>query len=227
MSDVKKSRYWTAVLYPESMSEDWQSICESRLQIPFEFCVHDKDKIELSGEEEDRKVHVHFFLAFKNTTTLKHALSVVQRLSPSTKYIEEVIDPEWIHNYLIHDTKECKEKKKYLYGRDERIACNNFDIGEYIQQSKGDKQAFKRELLNMIKLKKFEEFYQLMDYVYENYSASEIEVFDSYSSQLNWYVKSLRHSGVFHNGETPTSYPCDLGDKGWIDADGCFHPKNK
>ena len=38
-----KVRYWWGILYPENMIENWKDQIEDVLQLPFCYCVHDKD----------------------------------------------------------------------------------------------------------------------------------------------------------------------------------------
>ena len=80
-----KARYWVAVGYPENMRPDWEDTISEVLELPYCYCVHDKDKLEVTKEEEDRKVHVHIIIAFTNTTTGRHALEIFRRLNAPGK----------------------------------------------------------------------------------------------------------------------------------------------
>ena len=142
-----KAKYWWAVLYPESMIEGWQEDIDTILQLPYSFCVHDKDK---DGHKGDRKIHIHLIIAFNNTTTYKNAISIFQKLMPSCAYIEKVINIRYSYEYLIHNTKDCKKKKKYLSDVSERILGNNFDIGKYEQRSLEEKREDAKELRRYI-----------------------------------------------------------------------------
>lgn len=160
----EKYRYYVAVLYPESMVEGWKENIGDILQLPYVYCIHDKDK--LSDDEEDRKVHVHVLIAFNNTTTWKHALSVFQGLQPNCKYCEPVYFVRHMFEYLIHNTEDCKKKHKHLYDKSERIEGNHFDIGSYEQLSIGDKEDMLFELADYIvqnHIGNFTDFY--MDFV--------------------------------------------------------------
>ena len=98
----QKAKYWTAVLYPESMIDDWQNKISDLLQIPYEYCIHDKDNLgnviktvknkynkpvtydasEFAiDKHEHRKVHVHLVICFSNTTTKSHKSLHIARLS--------------------------------------------------------------------------------------------------------------------------------------------------
>ena len=152
---AEKSRYWSAILYPESMPSDWEDLLPDLFQIPCAYCIHDKDK---DGHDGDRKVHVHVLLAFNNTTTYNHALSVVRQLMASCGTVKKVINVRFYFDYLIHDTENSRKKGKFLYNVNERILINNFDIGAYEQRSLQEKQ---------------QDAYDLEDYIYKN----EIENF--------------------------------------------------
>ena len=44
MSDSNsKARYYWAVLYPENMRDSWQDDIDLLLQVPYAYCIHDKD----------------------------------------------------------------------------------------------------------------------------------------------------------------------------------------
>ena len=73
-----KARYWTAVCYPENMRPDWKERIGEILQLPYAYCVHDKD---VQSDGDDRKAHVHIMVAWPNTTTYKAALEVFRGLS--------------------------------------------------------------------------------------------------------------------------------------------------
>lgn len=143
-----KARYWWAVLYPENMLEDWKDQIDDLLQLPYEYCVHDKDIV--NDPDEQRKVHVHLIIAFPNTTTYKNAFNTFDRLSAdgrkSLNKCEQIISIEYAHKYLIHDTDKCKKDLKYLYDPSERVSGNLFDIGSYIQLCKSEEQ----EIFNCI-----------------------------------------------------------------------------
>ena len=96
-----KAKYWTAVLYPESMINNWRLHIEDVLQVPFCYCLHNKD---VDSEDEERKEHIHLIIAFNNTTTYNHALQVFQRIQPNCKYCEQVLNIRYMYNYLIHDS---------------------------------------------------------------------------------------------------------------------------
>lgn len=156
MSETKvgNARYWTCVLYPEHMVKDWQENIGELLQLPYAYCIHNKDVlIELCDDpnHDERKEHVHIIIAFPNTTTYKNALSVFQRLdTKKVNYCEKCINIRYAYNYLLHDTETCKKKGKHLYEKNERIEGNDFDIGAFEQLSVTEKNKMLDEIEDMI-----------------------------------------------------------------------------
>lgn len=112
---ITKSRYWVGVLYNENMLENWQTEIGDILQLPFCYCIHDRDK--LADESEDRKTHIHLIIAFNNTTTYNHAFNIFNMLSAEGKNalnkIESVVSIRSMYDYLIHDTETCRKKVNF------------------------------------------------------------------------------------------------------------------
>lgn len=184
MSD-KKTRYWVGVGYPESMRPDWKEIIGDTVQLPYAYCVHDKDN---DGHNGDRKVHVHMILAWPSPTTYKHALSVFNELAADGKVafntIKPVIHMRNQYDYLIHDTEDCKKKQKHLYDRSERIEGNNFDIGAYSQLSIQEKQEMRIALSSLVFEKGFTNYTDLYMYVISNFDYTYEEIVVSHSGHF-------------------------------------------
>lgn len=153
--NINKHCYWLAILYPENMIDDWENRIGDVLQLPFCYCIHDKDLLKESNEE--RKKHVHLIVAFPNTTTISHAFNIINQLSAPGKQaipgnvIKAAKDIRWAYDYLIHDTESARKQRKHLYDKSERICGNNFDIGNYEQISMERKQEIVSELSQVIR----------------------------------------------------------------------------
>lgn len=192
MPRINKARYWVGVLYPENMITDWQDEIGDLLQLPYAYCVHNKDKT--SKENEDRKEHVHLIIVFSNTTTYNHAMSVFSLLSAEGKNalnkIEAVVSIRQMYEYLIHNTDTCRAKGKYEYSPKERIIGNNFDIGAYEQLSIADKNAILKELCDVIITEGYTNFKLLYLYVMNNYDDSNY--FDTMKSNTNFLAQLIK-----------------------------------
>lgn len=175
---MSNAKFWTAICYPENMRSDWEAVCGDLLQVPFAYCIHDKDLLK-DGDEE-RKVHVHFEIAFKNTTTYNHALSVFQTLSAPGKVccnkVERVINVRHMYNYLIHNTEDAQRAGKHLYADRERIERNNFDIGVLEQIDILEETEMLKELADMAIQCNFTNFTDLYKLVVSEFESTYFKV---------------------------------------------------
>ena len=183
-----KARYWVGVGYPENMRPDWQDVIGEVTQLPYAYCIHDKD---VDGDADDRKAHVHIMIAFPNTTTYKSALAVLQGLSADGKKafntVQKVNNVRYMFNYLIHDTEDAKKKHKHLYSQAERIQGNNFDIGSYEQLGVEEKKLIRTELAEVIFTENFMNYLDFYVFVVQNYPGEYEDVVISYS----WHFERL------------------------------------
>lgn len=179
---VNKARYWTGVLWVENLRDDWQDEIADIVQVPFAYCIHDKDVDE---QNDGRKVHVHLILAFPNTTTYNHALEVFKLLGDkAVNTIQACVSIRSTYEYLIHNTESCKKKGKHQYSADERVTGNNFDIGFYEQVSTSEKREMLKELCDFAianNFMNFSDFYVAAD---EAFSNEYFEILTSYSAML-------------------------------------------
>lgn len=150
-----KHKYFVAVLYPDSMVENWQEEIGYLLQKPYAYCIHNADS---------SKTHVHVMVAYRNNTTVNAVLKLYQRLQPSCVHCEPC-DVEYMYNYIIHDTEDCRKKGKHLYSKEERILGNGFDICSYREISKSDKMNLLILFISIIREQGFNNFADFIDYI--------------------------------------------------------------
>lgn len=187
-----KNKYWVGVLYPENMIDDWELVIGDVLELPYAYCIHNKDKDKQSA---GRKTHVHLIIVFPNTTTYNHAMEVFNKLSAEGEQAintcQPVINIRHKYNYLIHDTDTCRKQKKFLYSPDDRVTGNNFDIGIYEQVDMQVKNDMCRELCNIIMKEGFYNFGDFYIYVITNFEDSNyFEILKSYSGLFERLTKS-------------------------------------
>ena len=186
MAKIDKARFWTGVLYPENMREDWEVQIGDIVQYPYAYCKHTQDK---DTKSEHRKDHVHIILAFPNTTTYKHAMGVFSLLSAEGKKAlnkcEAVIGIRNVYDYLIHDTETCKKQGKEQYDPSERITGNNFDIGAYEQLGTAEKNEMFLQMGEAIREHGFTNYMDFYEFVVDTYEdMNYIEVMRSHSGHF-------------------------------------------
>lgn len=189
-----KSRYWVAIMYLENMIDEWQDKIAELLQVPFAYCIHDKD-LEKDGKTP-RKPHVHVMIAYTaGTTTQKNALNIFKQLEKQgcsaipNDVIQQVFSVRNQYDYLIHDTEDCKKKHKHLYDKAERVTGNGFDIGIYEQISTADKLRMKKELANVICENEFTNYMKFYKYVVSNFDDEYFDIMSTHTSFFKELVK--------------------------------------
>lgn len=190
---INKARYWAGVLYPENMIDDWENKIGDIVQIPYAYCIHDAD---LTGNNEERKLHVHLILVFPNTTTYNHAFKVFDLLSkPNLKALntcQAIVSIRGAYDYLIHDTDASKKQGKKQYDISSRKTGNNFDIGAYEQLGLTEKNDMCHFLCNIIISEKFTNFTDFYEYCMINLfeeDSNYFEVIRSYSGLFERLTK--------------------------------------
>lgn len=204
---INKARYWTGVLYPENMVDNWQLEIGDIVQLPYAYCIHDAD---LTGKEEERKIHVHLILVFPNTTTFNHAMKVFNLLSkPNCKAIntcQAIVSIRGAYDYLIHDTEAARKQNKKLYDPSCRITGNLFDIGAYEQLGLAEKNEMCQLLCNIIISEKFTNFVDFYAYCMTEIfpeDSNYFEIVKAYSGLFERLTKgNFQKFGGFQTHET-------------------------
>lgn len=186
------AKYWEAILYTENMVEHWKEIIDDVIQVPFAYCVHDKDPhIVKDSGEVIKKIHVHLFIAYNNVTTLNQILKLCNKLSlPGARCCstaEEVVSPVHAYDYLIHATKKAREQGKFLYPENERITGNNFDIHFIANEDEHEKCIKVQQLTELIIQNKICNYVDFVNAVLNTYDDSYFhlqEVKSSYFEKL-------------------------------------------
>lgn len=118
----KRFRSWTAVVYPDSASEDWLDTLSELLIEALVSPLHDSD-VEPTGEK--KKPHYHVVISFSNPTTFEKAKDVFT-------CIDAVIPPEsqcrvkdfkQMARYLCH----LDQPNKHRYSTEDVIAFGGID----------------------------------------------------------------------------------------------------
>ncbi|WP_115250029.1 replication protein [Streptococcus equi] len=143
----EKARYFTFLLYPESIPSDWELRLET-LGVPMAISpLHDKDKSSVEGQEY-KKAHYHVLYIAKNPVTVDSVRKKIKLLlgEKSLAMVQIVLNVENMYLYLTHESKDAIEKKKHVYDKADIKLLNNFDIDRYVVVDEYEKE----ELFNVI-----------------------------------------------------------------------------
>lgn len=148
----EKARYFTFLLYPESIPTDWIQKLES-LDVPIAISpIHDKDLSNVEGQKY-KKAHYHVIYVAKNPVTAHSVRMKIKRLlgEKSIAKVQIVVSSmENMYLYLTHESKDAIAKNKYKYKKADIIQLNNFDIDRYITLDAEDKDDMLNEVCDLI-----------------------------------------------------------------------------
>lgn len=147
-----KARYFTFLLYPESIPEDWELQLEL-LDIPIAISpLHDKDLSSIEGQKY-KKPHYHVIYVAKNPVTAESVRLKIKR-SLGDKSIAKVqivaTSMENMYLYLTHESKDAIAKGKHVYDKSEIKLLNNFDIDRYVSLDAEDKDDMLNQVCDLI-----------------------------------------------------------------------------
>lgn len=143
-----KARYFTFLLYPESIPENWKERLEL-IGLPIAISpLHDKDVSDVDGQKY-KKAHYHVVYVAKNPVTAESVRIKIKRSlgDSSVSMVKIVISSmENMYLYLTHDSKDAIAKGKHKYNKKDIELLNNFDIDRYLTLDVEEKD----EMLNIV-----------------------------------------------------------------------------
>lgn len=147
-----KARYFTFLLYPESIPSDWSQRLEL-MGVPIAISpLHDKDKSNVEGQTY-KKAHYHVVYVAKNPVTTDSVRKRIQRVlgARSVSKVQIVVQSmENMYLYLTHESKDAIAKNKHKYSKRDITLLNNFDIDRYITLDVEDKDDMLNDVCDLI-----------------------------------------------------------------------------
>ena len=147
-----KGRFFTFLLYPESLPEDWELQLEM-LGAPMAISpIHDKDKSRVEGQEF-KKAHYHVIYVAANPVTTHSVRMKIQRMLgkesiAKVQFVKYKMDNMYL--YLTHESKDAIAKKKHKYDKKDIKELNNFDLDRYVTLDVEDKDDLLNEICDVI-----------------------------------------------------------------------------
>lgn len=165
----EKARYFTFLLYPESIPNDWELKLEM-LGVPMAISpLHDKDKSNVEGQRY-KKPHYHVLYIAKNPVTADSIRWKIKKTlgEKSLALVQVVLNVENTYLYLTHESKDAIAKKKHVYDRSDIKLINNFDIDRYVTLDVEEKGELFNVVVSIIRAYMLENIFDLYDFVEEN-----------------------------------------------------------
>lgn len=148
----EKARYFTFLLYPESIPNDWIDNLEL-IGVPIAISpLHDKDLSDVEGQKY-KKEHYHVIYVSKNPVTAESVrLKVKRSLGDKSVAMVQIVSTsmENMYLYLTHESKDAIAKNKHKYSKADIRLLNNFDIDRYITLDVEDKDDMLNDVCDLI-----------------------------------------------------------------------------
>ncbi|SDB48615.1 Plasmid replication protein [Streptococcus henryi] len=165
----EKARYFTFLLYPESIPNDWELKLET-LGVPMAVSpLHDKDKSNVEGQKY-KKPHYHVIYIAKNPVTADSVRKKIKLLlgEKSLAMVQVVLNVENTYLYLTHESKDAIAKKKHVYDKADMKFINNFDIDRYVTLDVEEKAELFNVVVSLIRAYTLQNIFDLYDFIDEN-----------------------------------------------------------
>ena len=148
----EKARYFTFLLYPESIPDGWLDKLEL-IGVPIAVSpLHDKDLSDVEGQKY-KKAHYHVIYVSKNPVTAESVrLKIKRSLGDKSVAMVQIVSTsmENMYLYLTHESKDAIAKNKHKYSKADIRLLNNFDIDRYVTLDVEDKDDMLNDVCDLI-----------------------------------------------------------------------------
>lgn len=181
---MEKERYWTFIVYPESLPQDWRdTLQQTGLQIAIS-PLHDKD---LNANGEIKKPHYHIVLFFTGPTTYNRVDKITKLINGTIP--KRVISPIGMIRYLTH--KDNPEK--YQYDEREITTINGLDIEDINGITTSMEIELKKAIIKICQVKKIKEYSTLINYLIKEDMRDMFKIASCNTMFFNSYLKSYKY----------------------------------
>lgn len=180
---MEKERYWSFIVYPESLPKDWKDILqETGLQIAIS-PLHNKD---INADGEIKKDHYHLVIFFNGPTTYNRVEKISKSINGTIP--KRVISPIGMIRYLTH--KDNPEKAQY----DDReiTTINGLDIDDIQGLTTSMEIELKKAIIKLIQVKNIQEYSSLVNYLIKEDLRDMFKIVSTNTIFFNSYLKSKK-----------------------------------
>lgn len=207
---MNKERYWTFIVYPESVKQNWKEyLQETGVQFAIS-PLHDKD---INPTGEPKKPHYHIVACFTGPTTYNRVNTICEEIGATIpKRVMSVIG---IIRYLTH--KDNPEK--YQYNEEDITTINGLDIKEITGLTTTQIEIIRREIIKLIRTLRIKEYKDLINYLLDNELYEWLEVSAKNTMFFKAYINSDRYSSVNQEKEYKDKVLTNIKNKSKMKSD--------
>lgn len=176
-----KSRYWSFIVYPESVKGDWIDILVNLGCVFAVSPLHDKD---VNPDGELKKPHYHVLVQFDGPTTYKNVNDNICALIGAT-IPKNVISMRGYYRYLTH----MDNPEKYQYNSEDIKTYGGFKIDLTTSEINSIKSLICIDIENNSIL----EYSDLVNFYLYIGDMDKFEIVSNHVYFFNQYITSLRN----------------------------------
>lgn len=177
-----RSVTWAAILYPDSLPADWESILDGFMVPALVSPLHDRD---INADGEPKKPHRHLLLHFSTKKSITQVRSLLEPLNGSQP--QRINDFRSYARYLCH----LDNPSKAQYSRDDVLAFSGLDYASIVGTS-ADRMQGIGEMMAFCRDNCIYSFAMLCDYARDNRSDWFRLLCDNSAHIMGEFVKSLQ-----------------------------------
>lgn len=180
-----RTRNWTFVIYPESVSEGWRDILDDEHIQWVESPLHDKDT---NPNGEIKKAHKHILVMYDGVKSYKQILELTERINATVP--QRCGSAKGLVRYMLH----MDNPEKYQYDREDMIAHGGADILEMLKPTSASRYEMFKEMTSFIVENDIREYEELWIYAMEHRFDDWFPLLaDNGTFAINTFIKSRRH----------------------------------
>lgn len=174
MSENKRGRNWTMVVYPESAPKDWRSKLDDLHIAWIESPLHDKDT---NPDGTIKKAHWHVLLTFEGLKSYSQIKEIADSVhAPIPQRVESA---RGMVRYMIH----MDNPEKYQYKQSDIIGHGGADVESYFALTATNRLDILKDIVLFVRENNITEFADLTFYAIENNS--------------DWFDVIANHNSIF------------------------------
>lgn len=187
--DIKRTRNWVCIVYPDSAPENWRSIIDDYHIQWIESPLHNLDVNPDTGEL--KKAHWHVLLLFDGVKTFDQVKEITSKINAAIPV--KCASSKGTVRYMAH--LDNPEKAQYNFS--DIKAHGGADVSELLKPTSSERYKFINEMCDFIKDNEITEFQDVVDYARINHFETWFPLLcDNSAYIIGQYVKSQRHRRV-------------------------------
>lgn len=180
-----RTKNWTAIFYPDSLPENWLSLCRDLKTDTIISPLHDQDVLP---DGEKKKPHYHVIFKFSSNKSFEQVKEITDQFNaPIPQKVDSI---KGAVRYLVH----ADNPDKALYKRSDIQIIGSVDIDQYFQMTQSHRYALVKEMIEFVRDNGITEFSILMDYSTECRFEDWFPLLcDSSAYIIDKYITSVRN----------------------------------